>query len=285
MPKPFKAACIQFTAAPAVEPNLDKGLRLTRDAAAAGANLVCLPEYFTGVALEGSQLVPTAFREAEHPALPAFAAAARELDLWLLLGSLAIVRPDGRIANRACVIDPSGRVTARYDKIHMFDVNLGPGQDYRESDIISPGAAAVVADTPWGGLGLSVCYDLRFPHLYRELAKAGASMLAIPAAFTRITGRAHWHVLVRARAIENGAYVLAPSQNGTLHGGAECFGHSLIVDPWGEVLADCGEEEGFIIADIDPQAVAAARRRIPALTHDRHVSTATAETPRRAAAG
>src|SRR5687768_17056223 len=285
MAKPFKAACIQFTAAPAVEPNLDKSLRLTRDAAAAGANLVCLPEYFTGVALEGSQLVPTAFREAEHPAVPAFSAAARERGLWVLLGSLAIVRPDGRIANRAYVIDPSGRVTVRYDKIHMFDVNLGPGQDYRESDTISPGAAAVVADTPWGGLGLSVCYDLRFPHLYRELAKSGAAMLAIPAAFTRITGRAHWHVLVRARAIENGAYVLAPSQTGTLHGGGECFGRSLIVNPWGEVLADAGEAEGIAIAEIDVDAVAEARRRLPALWHDRPFSVRAAQESRRAAAG
>ena len=273
MPSTFKAACIQFTAAPEVEPNLDKSLRLTREAAAAGAKLVGLPEYFSGVALEGSQLVPTAFRESEHPALPAFSAAARELGLWALLGSLAIVRPDGKIANRAYVIDPAGRIAARYDKIHLFDVDLGPGQDYRESDIISPGAAAVVAETPWGGIGLSVCYDLRFPHLYRELAKSGAAMLAIPAAFTRITGRAHWHVLVRARAIENCAYVIAPCQNGTLAGGAECFGHSLIVDPWGEVLADGGEEEGFIIADIEPEAVAAARR-IPALTHDRAFSLA-----------
>jgi predicted amidohydrolase len=283
MANPFKAACIQFTAAPDAETCLDTSLRLAREAAAAGASLVCLPEYFSGIATEGSRLVPTAFREAEHPAIPAFAELARELGVWALLGSLAIRRPDGRIANRAYVVDAAGRIAARYDKIHLFDVDLGPGKDYRESDVIAPGSEAVVADTPWGGLGVSVCYDLRFPHLYRELAQAGASMLAVPAAFTRLTGTAHWHVLVRARAIENGAYVLAPCQNGTLEGGGECYGHSLIVDPWGEVLADGGEEEGFIIGDIHPAKVTEARRRIPALTHDRPFSVQGQEITRRAA--
>ena len=279
----FKAACIQFCAAPEIEANLDTSLRLIREAAAAGAKLICLPEYFSGLATEGGRLIPTAFREDGHPALPTFGQTARELGLWILLGSLAVVRADGKTVNRAYLIDPSGRIAARYDKIHLFDVDLGPGKDYRESEIIAPGNLAVVADTPWGGLGLSVCYDLRFPHLYRELAKGGAAMLAVPAAFTRLTGRAHWHVLVRARAIENGAFVLAPSQNGTLKGGGECFGHSLIVDPWGEILADAGEEEGFVVADIDPAAVIDARRRIPALTHDRPFSVHTADAPRRVA--
>jgi len=258
----------------AVGPNLDKSLRLTREAAAAGAELVCLPEYFSGIATEGARFIPTAFTEERHPALPAFLEAARELGLWILLGSLAVTRPDGRVANRSYVIDPSGRITAQYDKIHLFDVDLGADKNYRESEDISPGSVATVAETPWGGLGLSVCYDLRFPQLYRALAKAGATMLAVPAAFTRLTGRAHWHVLLRARAIENGAYVIAPCQNGTLEGGGECFGHSLIVDPWGEVLADGGEEEGVVIAEIDPAAVDRARGRIPSLTHDRKFSVA-----------
>ena len=196
--------------------------------------------------------------------------------LWVLLGSLGVERPDGRIANRGYVIDPQGRVTARYDKIHLFDVDLEAGKSYRESATIAPGSEAVVAETPWGGLGLSVCYDLRFPQLYRRLAKSGATMLAVPAAFTKITGEAHWHVLVRARAIENGAYVFAPCQNGTLEGGSECFGHSLIVDPWGRVLADGGEGEGVILADVDPEEVTRARQRIPALTHDRNFSVQTA---------
>jgi predicted amidohydrolase len=267
--KPFKAACLQFTAVAAAGPNLEKSLRMTREAAARGAELVCLPEYFSGIATEGARFVPTAFTEARHPILPAFREAARELGLWILLGSLAVTRPDGRVANRSYLIDPSGRIAAKYDKIHLFDVDLGVGKSYRESEDISPGSVATVAETPWGGLGLSVCYDLRFPQLYRALAKAGATMLAVPAAFTRLTGRAHWHVLNRARAIENGAYVIAPCQNGTLEGGGECFGHSLIVDPWGEVLAEGGESEGVIVAEIDLAKSAEARRRIPSLQHDR----------------
>ena len=272
MAAPFKAACIQFSARADVATNLDTSLRLTRRAAEAGAKLVCLPEYFSGIATVGGRLVPAAFPEEKHPVIPAFAALARELGLWVLLGSLGVERPDGRIANRGYVIDPEGRVTARYDKIHLFDVDLEAGKSYRESATIAPGSEAVVAETPWGGLGLSVCYDLRFPQLYRRLAKSGATMLAVPAAFTKITGEAHWHVLVRARAIENGAYVFAPCQNGTLEGGSECFGHSLIVDPWGRVLADGGEGEGVILADIDPEEVTRARQRIPALTHDRNFS-------------
>jgi deaminated glutathione amidase len=281
----FRAACIQFSARARIDPNLESGVRLAREAAARGAKLIALPEYFSGVATEGHRLVPTAFAEADHPAISAFTAAARELDAWMLLGSLAVVKPDGKIANRSYLINPAGEVTARYDKIHLFDVDLGAGRKYRESETIAPGSVAVVADTPWGGLGLSVCYDLRFPQLYRALAKAGATMLAVPAAFTKLTGLAHWHTLVRARAIENGAYVIAPCQNGVLEGGGECFGHSLIVDPWGEILADGGEAEGVVVADIDPQAVVDARRRIPALTHDRHFSLEIRETSRAGGAG
>jgi predicted amidohydrolase len=269
----FKAACIQFSARPDIATNLSKSLELTRQAAAAGATLVALPEYFSGVRTEGLRVVPTAFSEPEHPAIKAFAKAAKELGLWVLLGSLGIVRADGRIDNRSILVDPKGRIAARYDKIHLFDVDLEAGKEYRESATIAPGSVAVVADTPWGGLGLSICYDLRFPQLYRRLSHEGATMLAVPAGFTRLTGKAHWHVLCRARAIENGAYVIAPCQNGTLEGGAECFGHSLIVDPWGEILADGGEEEGIVIAEIDPAKVTEARRRIPALTHDRDFST------------
>ena len=269
MAETFRAACIQFSARPEIETNLEKSLRLTRQAAAQGAKLVALPEYFSGVSTEGYRVLPVAFREGEHPAIPAFVTAARDLGIWILLGSLGIVRNDGRIANRAYVLDPSGSIAALYDKIHLFDVDLEAGKEYRESATIAPGSAAVVADTPWGGLGLSICYDLRFPQLYRRLAHEGATMLAVPAGFTKLTGEAHWHVLCRARAIENGAYVIAPCQNGTLRGGAECFGHSLIVDPWGKVLADGGEDEGIVIAEIDPEAVTRARKRIPALTHDR----------------
>jgi predicted amidohydrolase len=278
MASTLRAACIQFSAKRAVEPNIETGIRLAREAAAHGAKLIALPEYFSGVATEGRRIVPTAFDEAAHPALPAFKASARELQAWMLLGSLAVVKADGKIANRAYLIDPTGNLSAHYDKIHLFDVDLGGGKSYRESETIAPGSVAVVADTPWGGLGLSICYDLRFPHLYRALAKAGATMLAVPAGFTKLTGMAHWHALARARAIENGAYVIAPCQNGTFEGGGECFGHSLIVDPWGKILADGGEDEGFVVADIDPEAVVDARRRIPALTHDREFSVGRAET-------
>jgi predicted amidohydrolase len=176
---------------------------------------------------------------------------------------------DGRIFNRSILLDPSGRIAARYDKLHLFDVDLGDGKIYRESATIAPGSSAVLAPCAGSLMGLSVCYDLRFPELYRSYAQAGAEMLAIPAAFTRITGEAHWHVLNRARAIENGSFVIAPCQYGTLAGGAECFGHSLIVDPWGRVLADGGEEENIVFADIDLDLVTETRRRIPSLRHDR----------------
>jgi predicted amidohydrolase len=278
MSEPFKAACVQFCSRPEIDANLDISLRLTREAAGAGARLVTLPEYVSGIAAEGSRLIPASRPERGHPFLAAFTAAARELRLHVLLGSLAIEEADGRIANRAYVIDPAGRVSATYDKIHLFDVDLEEGKAYRESETVSAGDTAVVADTPFGGLGLSVCYDLRFPQLYRALAHAGASILAVPAAFTRLTGRAHWHVLVRSRAIENGAYVVAPCQNGVLEGGAECFGHSLIVDPWGEVLADGGEDEGVILAELDPALVARTRARIPSLRHDRDFSVRTGRT-------
>jgi predicted amidohydrolase len=272
MSKPFKAACLQYCAKPEIDANLATSLRLAREAAARGAKFIALPEYASGLATEGSRLIPTALPEEQHPFLSAYSALARELGLFVLLGSLGIVRADRRIANRAYVLDPSGRVTATYDKIHLFDVDLAEGKVYRESETISSGNVAVVADTLWGGLGLSVCYDLRFPQLYRALAQAGATVLAVPAAFTRLTGEAHWHVVIRARAIENGAYVIAPCQNGVLAGGGECFGHSLIVDPWGEVLADGGEGEGVVIAEIDPAVVVRTRARIPALTHDRDFS-------------
>jgi predicted amidohydrolase len=265
----FKIACVQNCAVAEVERNIDIASRLTRAAIGEGAAIVCLPEYFSGVALKDGLLHPVAFAEARHPVLQALADLAREKRTWLLLGSLGVLAGDGRIFNRGYLIDPEGAVAARYDKIHMFDVELTEGAPLRESATIAPGDCAVLADTGFCAMGLSICYDLRFPHLYRRLAQAGAEVLAVPAAFTKVTGEAHWHVLNRARAIENGCYVAAPCQYGTLPGGAACFGHSLIVDPWGEVLADGGEAEGVVLAEIDPAAVVRARSRIPALTHDR----------------
>jgi deaminated glutathione amidase len=274
MSTPFKAACVQNCATPEVAHNLEVSLRLLREAAAAGAELICLPEYFSGLETRDGLFHPAAFPENSHPVLPVFAAAAREHEVWVHLGSLGVTGPGGRILNRGYVLTPQGEIAARYDKIHLFDVNLGADKVYRESATVAPGGTAVVVTLPWTTMGLSICYDLRFAALYRDLAQAGARILTVPAAFTRLTGQAHWHVLNRARAIETGSYVISPCQYGTLDGGGECYGHSLIVDPWGEVLADGGEDEGFVIAEIDPAKAETARERIPALRHDRPFTSA-----------
>ena len=274
MSRNFVAACIQNNATPDVDFNVETTLRLARDAAAAGAGLICTPEYFSGLRTENGLFLPTAFPETEHPVLPAFARAARDWNVWFLLGSLGVVNPDGRISNRAYVIDSDGRIVARYNKIHLFDAVLETGP-VTESATIAPGDRSVVARTPWGGLGLSICYDLRFAPLYRQLARNGATMLAAPAAFTKETGEAHWHALNRARAIEHGCYMISPCQYGDVEGGGACFGHSLIVDPWGAVLADGGDGEGIALAEIDPAKVDRAREKIPALDHDRPISPAT----------
>ena len=265
----FKAACVQNSATPDVMHDIGVLTRLIRDAHAQGAKFVALPEYCAGLDSRDGLLYPVAPEEKDHPVLPAMAELAQELGLWLLIGSIGVKAADGRINNRGYMLKPDGTIAARYDKIHLFDVDLGPGKIYRESATIAPGDKAVISPCVEGSIGLSICYDLRFAALYRSLAKAGAEMLAVPAAFTRMTGEAHWHVLQRARAIENGAYVIAPCQHGTLAGGSQCFGHSLIVDPWGRVLADGGEGEGIILAEIDLAEVAKTRGRIPSLRHDR----------------
>ena len=265
----FKAACIQNCATNDVYENIEVCTRLIRQAAGEGATLMVTPEYFSGLTTKGGRIFPAAFSENEHPVIPAFAGLARELNVEILLGSLGVTAPDGRIFNRSYMLSATGEVTAKYSKIHMFDVNLGADQIIRESATIAPGDEAVLAPAAGTLIGLSICYDLRFAALYRTLAQGGAEMLAIPAAFTKITGQAHWHILNRARAIECGAFVIAPCQFGTLSGGAECYGHSLIIDPWGEVLADGGEIEGIAIAEIDLGKVVEARQRIPALSHDR----------------
>ncbi len=270
----FKVACVQNCAGTETEPNLRDCAELVGEAADRGASFILLPEYFTGLDIRGDILIPEAYAESDHPALPLFAGLARERRAWILLGSLAITvaggaGQSGGVANRSFLLDPAGAVAARYDKIYLFDVDLAGGERYRESATIAAGDRAVVADLPWGRVGLSICYDLRFPQLYRALAKAGADFLTVPAAFTRTTGRAHWHVLLRARAIETGCYVFAPCQYGVHAGDRATYGHSLIVDPWGEVLADGGEDRGVVVAEVDPAAVGRARAMIPALTHDR----------------
>ncbi len=247
---------------------IDDAVDLCRKAAEDGAQLVCLPEFFAYLHLDKQGLDVSPHEEDKHPALTAMKSLARELNAWFLLGSLAVQDGNGNMRNRCIVLNPQGTVAARYDKIHMFDVNLPNGETYRESNLFAPGSQAVTIDLPGMVLGLSVCYDLRFAYLYRALAHAGASMIAVPAAFTRTTGQAHWHVLLRSRAIETGSYIIAPCQFGD-HGKARTYGHSLIIDPWGRILADGGEKRGYIMAEVDTQEVIKARQMIPALEHDR----------------
>ncbi|MGK2286861.1 carbon-nitrogen hydrolase family protein [Pedomonas sp. V897] len=264
---------LQMTSSIHPEENLAALEAGVRDLAARGARFVLTPE-MTGI-LDGNSARLRGNARPEHAdeTLALARRLAAELGVWLLLGSQAVVTDDedadGRLANRAFLIDAAGQVTARYDKIHLFDVDLPSGERYRESASYRPGRNAVVAATPWGRLGLAICYDVRFPHLFRTLAKAGAQMIAVPAAFTRTTGEAHWHTLLRARAIETGCFILAPAQTGLHKDGRTTFGHSLVVAPWGEILADGGEEAGGILAEIDLAHVEAARSRIPALEHDR----------------
>ena len=261
----FRAAAVQMQSGLDVAGNVAEAERLIREAAAAGADYVLTPEMTTVLDRDRRRLLAVIDREDDDPSLARFRALAGELGIHLHVGSMAI-RLDGEaVANRAFVIAPTGAVLARYDKIHMFDVDLAGGESYRESKLYRPGAAAVVADLPWTRLGLTICYDVRFPNLYRSLAQSGASAIAIPAAFTRTTGEAHWHVLVRARAIETGAFVVAAAQGGRHQDGRETYGHSMIVDPWGAIVAEATGGPGVIVADIDPAASATARARIPAL--------------------
>jgi predicted amidohydrolase len=265
----FKAAMIQLRSGLAPAANIDLAAGLIAEAKAAGASYVQTPEMTNILAAKREQLFAAITDEDSDPSLAALRDLARKLGLYVHAGSLAIkVSPD-KAANRGFVIDPRGDIVVRYDKIHMFDVDLANGESYRESNNYRPGELGVLTDLPWGRLGVTICYDLRFPALYRALAEAGAIMLAIPSAFTKQTGEAHWHVLMRARAIENGSFVLAAAQGGQHENGRSTFGHSVIVDPWGRILAEGGTEPGIIMAEIDPAEVAAARGRIPSLQHGR----------------
>ena len=265
----FKIACIQTSSVRELAPNLDIVAAQIRAARAGGADLIALPENVAMMEPEGAKLCAKAQSEEKHEALAAFRDLALETGAWILAGSLAVKLPEGLIANRSYLIGADGAIKARYDKIHMFDVDLDNGESYRESATFRPGEEAILAETPWGLLGMTVCYDLRFPHLYRSLAQAGAIMISVPSAFTQTTGRAHWHVLQRARAIETGAFIIAPAQCGVHAEGRRTFGHSMIVDPWGEILAEAGEEPGIIAAGIDLARVAKARGMVPSLRHDR----------------
>ena len=265
----FRAACIQNTATRDIAANIAWVCERIDEAAAAGAEFITLPESVGLMEPVNSQIPENCFREEDDAGLAAFRARARLLKVSILIGSQLIKTIDGRIVNRCFLLDDQGEIRARYDKLHLFDIELENGEWYKESDVIAAGNRAVVANTAWGKLGLSICYDLRFAALYRALAQHGAQFITIPAAFTQTTGKAHWHTLVRARAIETGCYIIAPNQCGLHVDKRASFGHSLIIDPWGEVLADAGTEPGIIYADIDLARVDQVRNRIPALRHDR----------------
>jgi deaminated glutathione amidase len=265
----FRVALIQMRSSRSPAANLDVATKLIGDAKASGADYAQTPEMTNILEARRDALMAAIVPEHDDPSLAAFRDLARRHRLWLHIGSLALKISPDRAVNRGFLIDPTGEIAARYDKIHMFDVDLPNGESYRESRSYAPGEHAVTADLPWGRLGLTICYDLRFPALYRALAEAGSMFLAIPSSFTKQTGEAHWHVLHRARAIENGCFVFAAAQGGSHENGRDTFGHSLIVDPWGRVLAEGGFDPAVVIAEVDPAAVATARARIPSLLHGR----------------
>jgi len=265
----IRVACVQMRSGTEVAANIDSACALIRQAAGTGAELIATPEMTTLLDRKPGAAWEKSTTEEADPGLKAFRQLAKDLGVTVLIGSLAIRVGEGKCANRSFLIGPDGALKARYDKIHMFDVQLNAGNVYKESDSFVAGAKAVVADLPAGRLGMTVCYDVRFPDLFRQLAVGGASIIATPAAFTRITGEAHWHVLLRARAIETGCYVIAPAQGGRHEDGRETFGHSLIVDPWGGIIAEAGVDPGYITATLDLSKVDEVRGKIPSLQHVR----------------
>ncbi|USG60711.1 carbon-nitrogen hydrolase family protein [Sneathiella marina] len=266
----FKAACIQITSKTDVHENLKTATELIREAAAEGANFIGTPEVTNMLEPHKAAAREKAQLQNDDVTLASFRQLADELDTWILAGSLVIKKPnEDRLANRSFLIRPDGSIAAQYDKIHMFDVELDTGESHKESRAYAPGDKAVIAQTPWGQIGLSVCYDVRFAHLYQALAQAGAGIFTIPAAFTHTTGLAHWEILLRARAIENGAYVIAPAQCGQNSEKRRTYGHSMIINPWGEKIAEMGEETGFITADIDTDQIKRRRQQIPNLKNNR----------------
>jgi predicted amidohydrolase len=273
----FNAAMVQMRTGLLPEPSLEQGVRLIRQAAAEGADYVLTPEVSNMMQLNRTALFEQLAAEEDDLSLKAYRALATELKIHLHIGSLALRATPERAVNRSFLIGPDGEVIASYDKIHMFDIDLPDGESYRESANYQPGETAVISDLPWGRIGLTICYDVRFPALYRALAESGASFLTVPSAFTRRTGEAHWHTLLRARAIENGCFVFAAAQAGLHENKRETYGHSLIVDPWGAVLAEGGVEPGIVMARIDPTKVETARKSVPSLQHGRRFSVADAK--------
>lgn len=266
--KKIKTACIQTNVGPDIADNIAAVEALIREAASKGATFIATPENTDQIRRYAKDRYESSGDMDTHIAIPHFSALAKELSIWLLIGSIG-VRAGDKLANRSILFSPDGNIVETYDKIHMFNVKLSRTEFYNESDGMEAGSRAVIADMDGAKLGMGICYDIRFPHLWRDMAKAGAQILSAPAAFTVPTGRAHWEVLLRARAIETGSYVIAPAQCGEHEGARKTYGHSMIISPWGEVLAEMGTEVGIITADLDLAEVEKARNSIPALTHDR----------------
>ena len=265
----FRVACVQTNADNNLKRNLADAERLGFEAVKNEADLVTFPENVSYMSANNIDLKNNSYVEEKHPGLKFFREFAQNSKCWVLVGSLPISLENKKLANRSFMIDADGAIIAKYDKIHLFDVELSNGQVYRESKNYQAGSRAIIAKTQWAKFGLTICYDLRFPNLYRHLAQAGASVLVVPSAFTLATGKKHWHALLRARAIETGAFVVAPAQTGNHPGNRQTYGHSLIVSPSGEVLSDGGTAVGVTFADIDVEKVESARNEIPALKHDR----------------
>jgi predicted amidohydrolase len=283
MSRSFTVACLQTRPMPDFASALTEALSLAEIAVADGADLLCLPEYCGGLKTEGAAFAPPHAIEADHPVINGLREFATQKGVDILIGSVAVSGQGAKFNNRGLYVDRSGEVLSRYDKIFLFDVNLSETEVYRESDRVAPGDQAIIADTRFGRIGHSICYDLRFAQLYRDLAQAGAEMLFCPAAFAVPTGQAHWHVLNRSRAIENGAFMISPCAVGAVSGGGASYGHSLIVNPWGEILSDGGDAAGVTMAQIDLDLVAATRKRIASLQHDRKYALSNAEPVRTAA--
>ncbi|AQQ04701.1 amidohydrolase [Roseibium algicola] len=266
----FTAACIQLRSGKTISDNADAAEDLIRAAAKDGAQFVQTPEMSNVLVRSREELLERISDAEDDLFLKRARALAAELGIYLHLGSLAVLAGNGKVANRAFLIGPDGKILATYDKIHMFDVDLPNGESWRESATYEPGTQTVIADLPFAKVGMAVCYDIRFPAIFRTQARQGAQVLTGPAAFTRQTGQAHWHVLQRSRAIENGAYVISAAQGGTHEDGRETYGHSLIIDPWGAVIAEIDNDDpGYVLAEIDTQKVADARARIPAIANER----------------
>jgi len=262
------AACIQTNALPEIEANLERIEPMIRTARERGAELIALPENVSLMICGREKLLARTHPETEHIAVQFFSRMARETEAWILAGSIAVHVGEDMLANRSYLFGPAGRIVAHYDKIHMFDADLANNETYRESANYKAGDRAVLAETPWGKIGMTICYDLRFPSLHWALAKAGANIITIPAAFTASTGKLHWHVLLRARAIETGCFIVAPAQCGTHDGMRRTYGHSLIVAPSGEIIAEAGEDPCVITAKLDLGKVTEARHQLPNLRHD-----------------